>query len=258
MKSLIVRSLSIFTILSFLCYLYAGTNCLRNGETLQTSMEPLVTSHWHQAGAFSKYTPDQALIGCWGTALAQIAFYHKWQPQGIAAYTTSSGIDINEDLTAFVFDFSQFSTKLDTSTLSLSKDVVAKYNYFAALAFQKDFGTGGYLNLLAPSKLLEAHYPAKVNRYISYQGLFPYTADKMEQIIIKELNNRRPVFLHFADLETFGHSVVVDAYRIKDNQIEMHINNGQGGEGDDWYLYKKDILRSGDSILRVIYTLENS
>ncbi|MEI9942695.1 MAG: C10 family peptidase [Chitinophagaceae bacterium] len=96
----------------------------------------------------------------------------------------------------------------------------------------------------------------KAERYISWHRLAPYTMGKLEKVIYRELNAKRPVFLHFANLKDFGHSLVIDGYCYKDGIFMIHANQGQGGPTDGWYDFHKGILRNNDDALRVVYTFK--
>lgn len=205
-------------------------------------------------GGFEKYTPDSLRVGCWSTALAQIAFYHRLKPYGQVSYTSRNGYRINEVLDSSSVNFDLFAPAIDSTTPEETKDQLARYSYYAALAVQKDFGTDRYMHKLAPAALLEEHYGVQAKRYISWHGL-PYTLGKLEQIIYTEINAQRPVFLHFADLKQFGHSIVVDGYCYENGKFMIHTNQGQGGPTDGWYDFRKGILVKGDNALRVVYTI---
>ena len=214
----------------------------------------LTKTHWQQMGGFEKYTPDSLRIGCWSTALAQIVYYHKLKPYGHVEYTSQKGYKINENIDSTQINFNLFAQAIDSTTSQETINQLAKYNYYAALAVQKDFGTDNYMNKLAPASLFEQHYKMKVERYIAWHQLVPNTFRKLEKIIYNEINNNRPVFLHFANLKDFGHSVVVDGYCYKDGNFMIHTNQGQGGPTDGWYNFYKGILRPDDTALRVVYT----
>jgi len=184
--------------------------------------ECLTTTHWKQMGGFERYTPDSLRTGCWSTALAQIVYYHKLKPYGHVEYTSRQNYKINENLDSSQFNFSLFTPAIDTTTSQETINQLAKYNYYAALAVEKDFGTDRYMNKLASADLLEQHYKVKVQRYISWHKFAPNTLGKLEKIIYNELNARRPVFLHFANLNDFGHSIVVDGYCYKDGTFMIH------------------------------------
>jgi hypothetical protein len=223
------------------------TKCMNDADRL-------TTTQWKQMGGFQKYTPDSMRTGCWSTALAQIVYFHKLKPYGHLEYTSRQGYKISETMDSSQFNFAMFTDLIDSSTNTESIDQLAKYNYYAACAVQKDFGTDRYMNKLAPAGLLEEHYNMKVERFIAWHKLVPNTLGKLEKVIYNELNEKRPVFLHFANLNDFGHSVVVDAYCYKDGKFMIHTNQGQGGPTDGWYDFYKGILRPDDNKLRVVYT----
>ena len=191
-----------------------------------TDDQCLTKTHWKQMGGFEKFTPDSLRTGCWSTALAQIAYYHKLKPFGHVGYTSRQGYKINEILDSSQIDFDLFSASINTSSSPETINQLAKYNYYAALAVQKYFGTDRYMNKLAPANLLEQHYRVKVERYIAWRKLVPNTLEKLEKIIYNEINNKRPVLLHFANLKDFGHSVVVDGYCYKNGTFMIHTNQG--------------------------------
>lgn len=225
------------------------TRCMTNADRL-------TTTHWKQMGGFEKFTPDSLRTGCWSTALAQIVYFHKLKPYGHVEYTSRQGYKINETMDSSQFNFATFTEVIDSATNTETVDQLAKYNYYAALAVQKDFGTDRYMNKLASASLLEEHYNMKVERFIAWHKRVPNTLGKLEKIIYKELNEKRPVFLHFGNLKDFGHSVVVDAYCYKDGRFMVHTNQGQGGPTDGWYDFYKGILRPDDNELRVVYTFQ--
>ncbi len=216
----------------------------------------LTKTNWQQMGGFEKCTPDSLRTGCWSTALAQIVYYHRLKPFGQVIYTSRQGYKINETIDSSQFNFNLFTADIDTNTAVETVNQMAKYNYYAALAVQKDFGTDRYMNKLASAALLELHYKMKVSRYIAWHKLVPNTLGKLEKIIYNEINEKRPVFLHFANLKDFGHSIVVDGYCYKDGAFMVHTNQGQGGPDDGWYDFNKGILRKDDNGLRVVYTFK--
>lgn len=240
-------------ILAAYSYVIAGTNLFDiTAKELPEADSCFLSTHWKQMGGFEKYTPDHLRLGCWSTALAQIAYYHRLKPYGQVSYISSKGYVINEKIDSAAINFSAISNGID----STNRNAMARYNYYAALAIQKDFGTDNYMHKLAPVSLLEAHYNIRVSRYISWKGLLPYQTGKQEAVIRKEIHERRPLFLHFANLKGFGHSVVIDGYKNIRKRFYVHLNQGQGGPQDGWYDYEKDLLKSGDRNLRVLYTIQ--
>ena len=241
----------------FSTYLFAATDVIGlSGGKYLSADSVLLQTHWKQMGGFERYTPDHMRLGCWSTALAQIMYYHKLKPFGRFRYTSRKGFVINEQLDSTTIKFNQLPIQIDSSTTDDDISALARYNYYAALAVQKDFGTDSYMHKLVPASLLESHYHVKVKRYISWQHLLPYTSGKLKSIIKKEINDQQPLLLHFADLKNFGHSVVVDGYKQSAGVFWVHLNQGQGGPQDGWYDFDKDLLRSGDRKLRVLYSFQ--
>ena len=226
------------------------------GNSLPVKDSIFLKTHWQQMGGFERATPDRLPLGCWSTALAQLVYYHRLKPFGHVRYTSSKGYVIDEELDTTKIDLSKLGLKIDSTTTPSGIAALARYNYDAALAVNKDFGTDHYMHKLAPAHLLETHYHVKADRYICWHELFPYTTGKLESIIRWEITAKRPLFLHFANLKDFGHSVVIDGYKSEGNSFMVHLNQGQGGPQDGWYNFEHDLLKKNDRNLRVIYTIK--
>jgi hypothetical protein len=247
----------IFAALVLTTYTFAATSIIDFPKHKFPDQDSIfLKTHWKQMGGFEQDTPDHLRLGCWSTAFAQIVYFHQLKPFGHVAYTSSKGYDINIDIDSSKVDLSKLKMQIDTTTPMPDVAALAKYNYFAALAVNKDFGTDNYMHKLAPASLLEEHYKIKVSRYISWHRILPYSSGKLESVIKKEISAKRPLFLHFANLSNFGHSVVIDGYKLTGNQFYVHLNQGQGGPQDGWYDFDKDLLHDGDRKLRVIYTIK--
>lgn len=256
MKS--IKILSLVALLLGGSYILGATNLIdlpKEETPLADSI--FLTTHWQQMGGFEHYTPDHLRLGCWSTALAQIMFYHRLKPFGKEKYRSSKGYYIDEKIDSTRINFSMLTDRIDSLTPNANIHALALYNYYAALAVEKDFGTDNYMNKLAPAALFEKHYKVEANRYISWKCLLPFSCGKQERIIREEISHKRPVFLHFTDLATFGHSVVIDGYKIQDkHRFMVHLNQGQGGPQDGWYDFDADLLKKHDRTLRVIYTFK--
>ncbi len=251
-----LRVLIALTCLSLLGYLLVCTSFpfYPDQTKCMSDEDCLIKTHWQQMGGFEKCAPGEERLGCWSTALAQIMYYHKLRPFGRAAYTSRQGHVIDQDLDSDQFDLDRFEATIDQGTPAEVVEQMAKYNYFAAIAVQKDFGSNRYMNKLASSQLFEKHYRVKAERFIAWRNFGPCTLGKLEKVIYNEINAKRPVFLHFANLKDFGHSVVVDGYCYSDGVFKVHINQGQGGPDDGWYDFYRGILKPDDQALRVVYT----
>lgn len=249
--------MSILTLVLCTTYIFSANAVFDSpDQKFRQSDSLLLKTHWKQMGGFERQTPDHLRLGCWSTALAQIMYYHRLKPFGSVVYTSSKGYRINEVIDSTQIDFDRLSAQIDSTTQPINIQALAQYSYYAALAVQKDFGTDHYMHKLAPASLLEQHYKVKSERYISWRHILPYTSRKLETIIRQEINQKRPLFLHFANLKNFGHSVVIDGYTYTKNTFLIHLNQGQGGPQDGWYNFRQDILHHEDRALRVLYTFK--
>ncbi|HEY4323644.1 MAG TPA: C10 family peptidase [Mucilaginibacter sp.] len=247
----------IITIALITIYVGAGTALINFSAVEYPKQDSIfLKTHWQQMGGFERNTPDHMRLGCWSTALAQIMYYHQLKPFGHIEYQSSRGFAINVHMDSSVVDFSKLSPQIDSITPEVNIKALALYNYYAALTVNKDFGTDSYMHKLAPVSLLESHYKVDANRYISWKGILPYSHGKLKNIIMGEISQKRPLFLHFTNLKNFGHSVVVDGYKQIDDKFLVHLNQGQGGPQDGWCDFDKDLLKAGDHNLRVIYTFK--
>lgn len=251
-----IKISTLILLLTGIVYLLVATSFPFLDKGILKVHTTLIKTHWKQKGGFESYTPDHLRLGCWSTALAQIVYYHKLKPFGRVNYTSRNGYVLNENIDSSTIDLSKIVDKIISSTSASNLQQTARYNYYAALAVQKDFGTDRYMNKLASASLLEEHYKVKVSRYISWKGILPYATSKLKKVICTELDMKRPVFLHFSDLKNFGHSVVIDGYYWRSNDLIVHLNQGQGGPQDGWYVFDKSILIANDDALRVIYTFK--
>jgi hypothetical protein len=86
------------------------------------------------------------IVGCWATAIAQIAYYHRLSPTGHMEYTTTSGIQVREDLGSVPFRFDLILPRIDSGATPKHAQETARYIYEVAVAIQKDFGGDGVMD----------------------------------------------------------------------------------------------------------------
>ena len=222
------------------------------------SDQTLLQTDWQQMGGFNDLTPEQERTGCWSTAFAQILFYHKLQPAGKVTYQCSNGRKLLEDLGNYTFDWTKFAPNILQDTPESVRYEMAKYNYFVALAVQKDFGTGsyvqgtyGYFNLAQMRRL----YKADFRFYPCLKGKYPYTKGKLASVVEREIAADRPLFFYFMNDGDFGHATVIDGFKRKAGRFMVHLNQGQGGEDTGWYDLQESILREDDWKTRALVTI---
>ena len=234
----------------------------------------LLQTNWDQFGIYARHAPEQQRLGCWSTALAQILYYHRLRPTGIVNYTCSNGFAIRDTLSRYNLPWQNFSNKLDATSSSEATEAVARYSYLTATAVQKDFGTGKYLIIVNPAGQIEKHFAAKAVFYGSFTGDIPLPKEQLDYIAKKEnirhiidqdsvmlvikneIKAKRPVYFHYGNFTSFGHSTVIDGYYYQKGIFWVHINYGSGGFRTGWYNLFKPIDVTDDMKLRAFVTIK--
>ncbi len=243
-------------------------------EPLAIEGKYLLNTHWDQWGSYAKYTPENQVLGCWSTALAQIFYYHKFQPSGTINYTCSKGYQIKDTLSNYRFQWADFTPSISKSSAAKNVMAVSRYSYLTAIAIGKDFGTPKYRQLVNPGPLAEQHFSCITTFYVCFTGDIPFSNMQLEaiaqqerikaivnepqitELITTEIDQRRPVYFHMGNLGTYGHSTVIDGYQWKANQFLVHLNYGAGGFRTGWYELFKPIDVSDDMKLRAFMTVK--
>lgn len=240
----------IIALLLIICIAATVSLVYINSDSIDPA-EPLLATKWGQDAGYAKFSPDNQLVGCWSTALAQILYYHRLEPSGKVQYKTSTGYDINEDLDSFTFDWSKFSNGLRYEKDAAIMDQVGKYVYFTAAVIQKNFGAGNYN--IHPTKMvseLEEHFSCK-----AYWHPSSPSKDNSE-VIKKELDKGRPLMLYIGG-KADGHAVVIDAYKEnEDGSLRIHINMGWAGKDDGWYNFNDQLMNFDTIGQRDLITIE--
>lgn len=134
----------------------------------------LLKTNWDQWGIYAKYTPENHVLGCWSTAMAQILYYHRLEPSGIVSYTCSKGYVIKDNLSHYFPVWNHFTESINNHSNPETIDAVARYSYLTALAVRKDFGTSRYLEMINPAPQIEKHFTCKAVFYGSFTGDVPF------------------------------------------------------------------------------------
>lgn len=200
--------------------------------------EYLLKTVWGGTVRTNKYNPDNYSPGCHSTALAQIMYYHRLQPHGQKEYTTKKGHHIKVNYDGYDFNWDLFVNHVDDNTPQENVDELALYRYYVATVVEKNFGNGSYQKTFH-KKQLKKHFDCKVRERLGYKT-FLLSRRKVRNIIVKEINKKRPVYFHYTDFNGNGHSIVLDGYEQKDDGFWIHANFGWGGKNNGWYKYGKN------------------
>jgi hypothetical protein len=195
----------------------------------------LLQSTWHQNEDYARFVELDDDAGCWATAIAQIAHYHRLIPTGKVEYRTSTGHPVSVDLDSYEFRHDQFALYLDDDTPGRVREQVGRYIYFIAAVLYTDFGAHGYLEHETFTERIETHLNSSVefNEYDKES----YLRDRgtIRSLVMREINAKRPIMLYFDNGKDFGHAAVLDGYADTDQAFLVHLNMGWGGRHDGWY-----------------------
>ena len=228
-----------------------------NRVDLDDSYSFLLQTQWHQVGDYARFVTLDDDAGCWATAIAQIAHHHRLIPAGKIEYRTSGGRPVSVNLDAYDFDHDQFPSHLDNKTPASAREQLAKYIYFIAAVLYTDFGAHGYLDHETFVLRMENHLRTSVDFHEYDREGFLRDSAAIRSLVIRELDERRPLMLYFDNGEDFGHAAVIDGYAEADGRFLVHLNMGWGGRHDGWYdLFRRIIGVRDDLQNRVLIAVD--
>ena len=202
---------------------------------------PLLTTTWDQGDPYNAYCPtlnDQtALTGCVATAMAQIAYYHKYptaQVPSLAAYTSETNKINVSAWGATTFDWDNMLPSYSSEYSSTQKAAVATLMRYCGQAAQMDYGfTSGAYNGDALYAFTEK---LGYNANATFRSAASYSTDGWEDLIYKEVSDGRPVYYSALNGESgavSGHAFVIDGYQADGNYF--HVNWGWGGACNGYF-----------------------
>lgn len=246
---------------------------LASQQPLTLKGDVLLKTNWDQWGIYARYTPENQVLGCWSTALAQILYYYRLKPHGIVTYTCTKGYQIRDTLSGYPTTWKDFRPAINQSSLSKNVLAVSRYSYLTAIAIGKDFGTPKYRALVNPGPAAEVHFDCLTEFYVCFTGVVPFSADQLaeiskkerikavveaeeiKRIIKKEIDQKRPLYFHMSNLGSYGHSTVIDGYQVLEKKFMVHLNYGAGGYRSGWYELFKPIDVADDIRFRAFMVL---
>lgn len=209
----------------------------------------LIKTQWDIEGDYSKLYPvDKPIafkpISYWSTALAQILAYHKYEPIGEVSYTTSSGLAINEKLDANKFNFDLFVERLDAKIKEESIEQVAKYNYYAEVVLENDFGSQEYLTIIENESNIDVtkaidnlnkYYKCNAQAYKYIGEEIKTSRDEIKELIKTKIDKKCPLAFFYKPNPGDGNCVIIDGYSEDNNKFLVHLNSGRDGWNNQWY-----------------------
>ena len=208
----------------------------RAGEAIS----PLLAAVWSQNAPYNSLLPilpngNQAVVGCVGTALAQVMYYWRWpeRPSApIPAYTSETLQIYMPELPIIDFDWDNMQdTYMRNDITSDAAVAAATLNLYCDQALKMDF-------LYGVSAGRSFNIPSLVSTYFGYkptariESRDNYSSQGWDDLLYNELAAGRPV-IYSGDKMTGGHAFICDGY---DGNGMFHINWGWDGLSNGYYL----------------------
>lgn len=196
------------------------------GRVSRSGRKLLNTPTWSQEAPFNSKIPNRPLVGCVGTALAEILKYHQ--------YPVNRPASLVKEGETTTYDWSNMRNDSYRSGYSgVEGDAVGTLVADAAIAIGTDFGmsSSSAFEVKVPSALITMFgYDAGV----SYKKGSEMDRDSWDALIVNEIDENRPVLYCGQDVSA-GHAFVCDGYEMMGNIVYLHINWGWGGGADGFY-----------------------
>lgn len=206
-----------------------------------SDVTPLLTTAWNQGYPYNAYCPtlngQTALTGCVATAMAQIAYYHKYPTEkapSLSAYISETNKINVTAWGATTFDWDNLLDNYDGSYTETQKNAVATLMRYCGQAAHMDYGfTSAAYN---GDALIAFTEKLGYNPYTAYKFASDYSVAGWEEVIYKEISEQRPVFYLARNGDSgsaSGHAFIVDGYKSDGNYF--HVNWGWGGNYDGYF-----------------------
>ncbi len=205
-----------------------------------SAISPLVTAEWSQNAPYNTLLPmmsngERAVVGCVGTALAQVMYYWQWPvrpSKAIPAYTSTTYLINMPELPVIGFDWDVMQDSYLTNDLTSDGAVAAAtLSLYCDQALQMDF-------LLGVSSGRSFRIPELISTYFGYKSSAHiesrenYSTEGWNDLLYAELAAGRPV-IYSGDKRTGGHAFICDGY---DGNGMFHINWGWNGLSNGYFL----------------------
>jgi len=185
-----------------------------------TSVDPLLSTLWHQSSPYNNKCPGSCPTGCVATAMAQIMYYHKYPDHGTGSrrYRTQTNYyDVSVDFGATTYDWTQMCATYTGNETTIQKNAVATLMLHCGAAVRMDYAMSG-----SAANLSELPYG--LTKYFGYSDHMEicskdqYTYEGWANLLKADLVASRPVF--YRGDGTGGHAFVCDGY----NDHFFHFN----------------------------------
>ena len=204
-------------------------------------VEPLCETSWGQSEPYNNLCPqsgsgERCVTGCVATAMAQIVYYHQWPEKGTGtpSYFHPTFGQLTSNLNEHTYDWSVMKpTHAENKASDDASKAVAQLCYDCGVAVHMDYGVDG-------SGASESHAASAFYQYFGYRSStieqkerkYFDSQEEWNELLISELDAKRPVLYSGIDPMYGGHEFIIDGYDVEGN---FHVNWGWHGTANDGY-----------------------
>lgn len=223
----------------------SGHNQLLNINS--NGVNPLIENNkWGQSDPFNRLCPsvgrEKCVTGCVATAMAQVMKYYSYPSVGYGSisYTSETNkIHVRHDFNSVQFKWDEMLDDYNGMFNSEQANAVAELMYSCGVSVKMDYGTseqggsGAYQNDLVTAFVDNFGY----DQNAAFMARSYCSNEDWHNLLIRELNEGRPVNYGGQSIRDGGHSFVFDGYRTSEGNIypDYHVNWGWKGACNGYY-----------------------
>lgn len=210
-------------------------------------VNPLIENNkWGQSDPFNRLCPsvgrDKCVTGCVATAMAQVMKYYSYPSvgNGSISYTSATNkIHVRHDFNSIQFKWDEMLDDYNGMFNSEQANAVAELMYSCGVSVKMDYGTseqggsGAYQNDLVTAFVDNFGY----DQDAAFMARSYCSIEDWHNLLVRELNEGRPVNYGGQSIRDGGHSFVFDGYRTSEGNIypDYHVNWGWKGACNGYY-----------------------
>lgn len=232
---------------------YRNSDININKNTKFSELQPLIKTKWNQMAPYNSQIPYDVVTGCVATATAQIMKFHQYPKSGMGKIPAYETIDPNNnvqynipeiDLQQYEYDWSNMLNEyINSPTPAYTKEqgkAVGLLMYHIGASVKMKYGIKeSVVSSRDALKSLYAYYDYDKGidyivrgKYYNSLNEILISDEEWGDIIIKELNEGRPIYYSGSTEKKEGHAFICDGY---DSNGLLHFNFGWGGYQDGYY-----------------------
>ena len=209
-------------------------------------VDPFVLSEWDQGDVggspcYNYYTPNNYVVGCVATAMAQLMRYHTYPTSGIGVHAFT--IEVNGvSQTAYTrggngsggaYNWTQMPYDPQSSVTTPQREAIGALCYDAGVTARMSYtsSSSGASLVYADQELTDTF---DFSNSIYTRSFSSFGDSRLWNILNANLDAKLPVILGISRTGG-GHAVVADGYGYTGDTLYHHINMGWGGADNAWY-----------------------